>query len=102
MSGGAIGAAGASGAAGAAAEAARIQAIKASGAIVKLEARELARLLQRQENPLVVCAEGGVFTTRYHYITSYRGLAFYAKSSEPLRLPEDAEIVRAKRVGVPF
>jgi hypothetical protein len=79
MSGG--GAAGASGAA--AAAAAIAQAIKASGAIVRVEPRDFLRIFEQQEAPLVVHATGGFFSTSYQYLTSYKGLAFFTKSETP-------------------
>ena len=89
-------------AAGAAAAAAAIaQAIKASGAIVQLEPFDFEKLLSRDDEPLVVVAEGGFFSTSYQYLTSYKGLFFYAKSPMPLRLPSRAEIVASKKIWIP-
>lgn len=95
------GATAAAGAAGAGAAAAIAQAIKASGAIVNLEPVEFERVLRRAGSPLVVAATGGWFSTHYKYIMGYKGLAFYTKSPEPLRLPEDAELVTAKTIWIP-
>jgi hypothetical protein len=58
------------GAAGAAAAAAVAQAIKASGVLVRVEPTEFLRVLQRQQEPLVVHATGGFFSTYYQYLTS--------------------------------
>jgi hypothetical protein len=92
----------AGGGGGAAAAAAAIaQAIKASGVRIKLEPHEFRKLLERQPAPLVVCAEGGFFSTNYQYLMSYKGLAFFTKSPEPLHLPADAEVVAAKKIWVP-
>ena len=90
------------GAAGAAAAAAAIaQAIKASGIIVNLEPEEFLRIVQRTQTPLVVHAQGGIFSTNYQYLTSYKGLAFFTKSSNPLDLPNSSEVVLAKRIWIP-
>ncbi len=99
MSAGA-GAAGASGA-GAAAAAAIAQAIKASGAIVRVEPNDLQELLFRTEQPLVVRATGGFFGTNYQYLTSYKGLVFFTKSANPVDLPADSEIVESKKIWIP-
>ena len=89
------------GAAGAAA-AAMIQATKASGVIVRVEPDEFLDLLERQEEaPLVVHATGGFFSTNHQYLTSYKGLAFFTKSGAPIHLPEDTEIVEARRIWIP-
>lgn len=84
-----------------AAAAAIAEAIKASGAIVRVEPDDFMTILQRMENPLVVYAMGGFFTTVYQYLTSYKGLTFYTKSQTPLMLSSDAELVHAKKIWIP-
>lgn len=93
---------GAAGASGAAAAAAAIaQAIKASGVIVRVEPGDFLAILEHQEGPLVVHAEGGVFFTNYQYLTSYKGLAFFTKSHNPISLPAGTELVQAKKIWIP-
>jgi hypothetical protein len=87
------------GAAGAAAAIAR--AIGASGVIVRVEPDDFLGILRRQPGALVVHATGGFFGTSYQYLTSYKGLAFYAKAAAPLELPPGTELVQAKRIWVP-
>ena len=90
------------GAAGAAAAAAAIaQAVKASGVVVRMQPDDFQRIVARQEQPLVVHATGGVFRTNYQYLTGYKGLAFYTKSSTPLDLPGKAELVLAGKIWIP-
>ena len=89
------------GAAGSAAAAAIVQAIKASGVLVRLEPREFAEVLRRIEAPLVVTATGGFFSTNYQYLTGYKGLAFFTKSSTPLDLPPSTEVVQARKIWIP-
>jgi hypothetical protein len=84
-----------------AAAAAIAQAIKASGVVVRLKPDEFSKLLGRTAQPLVVYAEGGVFSTNYQYLTSYKGLAFYTKSSEAIPLPAGAEVVIAGQIWIP-
>ena len=50
---------------------------------------------------LVVHATGGFFSTNYQYLTSYKGLAFFAKLSAPLELPAGVELVQAQAIWVP-
>jgi hypothetical protein len=88
-------------AAGGAAAAAIIQAIKASGVIVRVEPAEFSRLVDRAKDPLIVVAEGGLFSKNYQYLMSYKGLAFFTKSSTALPLPGGAEVVTAGRIWVP-
>ena len=90
------------GAAGATAAAAAIAvAIKASGTIVRVEPGNFVSILARAEAPLVVLAEGGWRKKTYQYLTSYKGLAFFAKSPEPLALPEATELIVAEKIWIP-
>lgn len=94
--------AGSAGAAGAAAAAAAIaQATKASGVIVRVEPDDFLRLLDRQQSPLVVQATAGFFNTSYRYLTSYKGLAFFAVAYAPISLPHGTEVVLAKKIWIP-
>lgn len=88
-------------AAGGAAAAAIVQAIKASGVLIRLNPEEFRKLLARTPDPLVVIAEGGLFSTTYQYLTAYKGLAFFTKSKNQLDLPAGAEIVSAGRIWIP-
>lgn len=76
-------------------------AIKASGVVVRLEPGEFLTILKRTDAPLVVVGMGGVFKKHYQYLTTYKGLAFYATSPDPFALPPRAEIVRAKSISIP-
>jgi hypothetical protein len=84
-----------------AAYAAIAQAIKASGAIVHVEPEEFMKILRKVEHPLVVTAKGGVFKANQQYLTNYKGLIFFTKSSEPLNLPNGAEVVISKQIWIP-
>lgn len=89
-------------AAGASAAAAAIaQAIKASGVLVRLAPDQFAQVLGRMAEPLVVYAEGGIIGTNYQYLTSYKGLAFFTKSNEPLPLPAGTELITARGIWIP-
>ena len=86
----------------AAAHAAAIaNAIKASGVLVRVDPTEFARILHRAEEPLIVVARGGLFRSSWRYLTSYKGLAFHTKSSEPIPLPGRAEVVHADAISIP-
>ncbi len=89
------------GAGGAAAAAAIAMAIKASGVLIRLDPDEFRKVMVRVPEPLVVITEGGLFTTNYQYLMSYKGLAFYTKASAPLDLPAGAEVVSAQRIWIP-
>jgi len=75
-------------------------ALKASGVVVRVSPADLLAIVERQESPLVVWAESRHFLP-HRYLTSYKGLAFHAKSWEPIVLPVDAEIVKARKISVP-
>jgi hypothetical protein len=85
----------------AAAAAAIARAVKASGVVVRLKPEEFTTLLGRIAQPLVVYAEGGLFSTNYQYLTSYKGLAFFTKSSEAIPLPAGAELIVAGQIWIP-
>ena len=76
-------------------------AIKASGVVVRVEPGALLTILSRTEKPLVVVAQGGVFKKNFQYLTSYKGLAFFAKSPVPLELDRNVEVIAAKKISVP-
>ena len=76
-------------------------AIKATGVVVRLEPGDWMTILKKADNPLVVVAEGGMFQTKYRYLTSYRGLAFFTKSQQALVLPGRTEVIRAKSISIP-
>lgn len=88
--------------AGAAMAAAAIaNAIKASGVIVRVNAKDFQTILRKVEKPLVVYAESGFFRKNYNYLVSYRGLAFYTKTNAPLLLPLGTETVTAQKMYIP-
>ncbi len=91
----------AGGGAAAAAAAAIAQAVKASGAIVKVEPDGFLKILYKTREPLVVKASGGFFKKNFQYLTSYKGLIFFAVSGTPLDLPKDAEVVESKQIWIP-
>ncbi|MEJ2701809.1 MAG: hypothetical protein P8Z79_05145 [Sedimentisphaerales bacterium] len=85
----------------AAAAAAIADAIKASGAIVRVEATDFETILNKVDNPLVVCSESRFFSTKYHYLTAYKGLIFYTKTASPLMLRPSIEVIRARKIWIP-
>lgn len=88
-----------------AAAAAVAQAIRASGAIVRLDPAELARLVERAAasgaEPLVIVSYGGVFAKRYEYLMGYKGLVFYTKTADMLVLPRGCEVMQADKIWIP-
>ncbi|MBW4579183.1 MAG: hypothetical protein KME42_06385 [Tildeniella nuda ZEHNDER 1965/U140] len=84
-----------------AAAAARARALNASGAIVKVTPENFLNVLQRQQEPLVICATGGFFGNIYEYLSSYKGLIFFTESEQPLDLPEGSEEIWAESIWVP-
>jgi hypothetical protein len=81
--------------------AALANAVKASGVVVRLDPPEWLKVLKRTDNPLIVIGRGGMFRRKYQYLTTYRGLAFYTLSEQPLVLPGRAETISAKEISVP-
>ena len=95
------GAAASSGATAAAVAAAIAKAIKASGAIIKLDREEYTKLLNKADKPLVAFAEGGFFGKNYQYLFNYKGLFFYCKTNEAIRLPGTVEVVMCDKIWIP-
>ncbi len=87
--------------AGAAAAAAIAKAIKASGVLVRVSPEDFANILRRVEKPLVIYNQGGFFTTKHQYLTSYKGLAFYTKTPDQIDLPRSAEVIMAESIWTP-
>lgn len=78
-----------------------LEASRASGTIVSVSPEGFLEILRKSENPLVVVASGGMFGKKFDHLTSYKGLCFYTRSSEPLQLPSRAETVSAKKIWIP-
>ena len=78
-----------------------VQASRANGLLVRVEPEEFSKVLFQMKEPLVVVVEGGIFTTHYHYLTSYKGLPFYTKSEQQLQLPAGSEVVNAASISLP-
>jgi hypothetical protein len=91
----------AGGAAAAVAAAAIAQAIKASGAIVSVEADNFMAILSKAEKPAVVVAVRGFRKKKYQYLAGYKGLVFYSKSNVPLQFTSETELIVAKRIWIP-
>jgi hypothetical protein len=81
--------------------AAAMNAIRAFGTIVTVSPEDLIEIVERQDEPLVVTATAGFFKTEYRYLVSYKGLTFFARTSEALELPDRAEVVRAGSIYLP-
>jgi hypothetical protein len=89
-------------AAAAAARAAAVaQAIKASGAIVHVNPDDFMYILSKTSRPLVITANGGMFKTNYQYLITYKGFFFFTKSTTPLPLPSDIELITANKIWIP-
>ena len=86
---------------GAAAAAAIANAIKATGAIVRVEQKDFEIILRKTEKPLIIIAQGGLFSTKYQYMTNYKGFTFLTKTAVQLLLPSSAEIIRAQKIWTP-
>lgn len=85
-----------------AAAAAIAQATKASGVIVRMEPQEFLKIVHKAENALVVMTSSkGFRKTKYQYLTSYKGLAFYTKSQTPQQFGIGVDLVSAKQIWIP-
>jgi hypothetical protein len=87
--------------AGASAAAVIAQAIKASGILIKVEPEAFSTIISRTESPLIVMAEGGLFNKNFQYLTSYKGLAFYTKTTQQIQFPNRTELIYAQKIWIP-
>ena len=87
--------------AGAAAASLIAQAIKASGAIIRVEPGDFRQILNKAEHPLVIKAKGGFFKPIYRYLTAYRGFIFVTGSKEEMTFPSEIEFIVAKEIWIP-
>ena len=92
---------GAGAAAGAAAHAAAIRAIKASGAIVRVEPDEFRKLVGHNTQGLVVHSAGGFFSAKHKYLMGFKGLAFYTSTGDPIHVPSTCQLVEASNIWIP-
>ena len=76
-------------------------AIKACGTLVKVEPQEFLKIVEKQDQPLVVRTSAGAFSKSIKYLTSYKGLAFHCKSMTELSLPPKAELINSKKFSMP-
>lgn len=90
------------GASGAAAAAAAIaNAIKASGAIVQLDKDNFMKIVGRADEVVVIVATTGIFTKKFRYLTSYKGLYFYTQVEKPLSFSGKVELITANKIWIP-
>jgi hypothetical protein len=89
------------GAVGAAAAGAVAQAIRASGAIVRIYPQDFLAILSRNVGALVVQSHGGILSSKFEYLTSYKGLIFYTESQTMLQLPNNIELITADKIWIP-
>lgn len=74
----------------------------AYGAVVQVEPDIFLATLAKIETPLVVMSHNkNYFSELFQYLTSYKGLFFYAESKQPLELPEVTELVEVERMRAP-
>ncbi|MFN2398512.1 MAG: hypothetical protein ABR543_07695 [Gemmatimonadaceae bacterium] len=76
-------------------------ATRASGPIAEVSAGDFMTVLTHAVSPMVLVAEAGMFRKRYRYLMSYKGVAFYTQSKQPLILPNRTELVRLGKLSIP-
>ena len=76
-------------------------AIKASGAIVRIESKDFQSIVIKSEKPLVIVSEFTFFGTYYRYLTGYKGFIFYTKARTPLDFSSNVELMTARSIWIP-
>ncbi|MCK5064875.1 MAG: hypothetical protein KAQ97_06310 [Candidatus Fermentibacteraceae bacterium] len=84
-----------------AAVAAMANAVKASGAIIRLEPEEFVKILSRTTEPVIVVAPSGFKKKKTQYVLSWKGFVFHCISTEQMGFPRGAEIIAAKKIWIP-
>ncbi|MFM7130342.1 MAG: hypothetical protein ACKO0V_13405 [bacterium] len=85
----------------AAVAASQMMTLNAIGGLVTLKPADFLALVQKQPGGLVIhsTVRRSFSGTRQHqYLTSYKGIGFYAKSDDPLPLPPDTELIEAEKI----
>ncbi len=77
-------------------------AVKASGAIVKLKEDDFIKVISRTEKPVIVVSRGGFLKKDYDYLVAYKGFVFFARTKQELNLPGHAEIISAQQIWIPY
>jgi len=80
---------------------AAMQAIRASGAIVRVEARDFEGVVRKTGDAVVIRARPAMLSKQYQYMTSYRGFIFYTRTREQLRFASSVEVIEAKTIYTP-
>ena len=83
-------------------ETSAIKAIKVDGPMVQLEPHDFTLLVHRIEAPLVVTARVRIFKIYHRYMTVYKGIFFYTRSTNQLRFAAPVELVTAKKIRTRF
>ena len=76
-------------------------AIRTTGPVIRVESSDFEAVLRKVEAPLVVYSQSGLFSTRYQYLTTYKGLYFHTKTATALSLSPGVEIVNTKKLLLP-
>ena len=76
-------------------------AIKASGAIVRIDVQDFQSIVIKSEKPLVIVSEFTFFGKYYRYLTGYKGFIFYTKSRTPFDFGSNVELMTAKSIWIP-
>ena len=84
-----------------AAAAAMANAVKASGAIIRLDPEEFSKVLSRTTEPLIVISPSGFKKRKTQYLLSWKGFVFHCISTEQMSFPKGAEIIAAKKIWIP-
>lgn len=89
------------GEAAAAAAAAIANAVKATGAIIRVTPEEFSRILARIEQPVIVQGKGGFLYRKFQYMTNYKGFFFFTMADHAVQLPYKAELIAASNIWIP-
>ncbi|MBX2966803.1 MAG: hypothetical protein KF845_11700 [Cyclobacteriaceae bacterium] len=73
-----------------------------TGAFIKIEEADFRKILNENKGLLVIQSKTGVISKSHLYLTSYKGFVLYAKSKQPIHIPEGHEVIQVANVSLPM
>lgn len=71
------------------------------GTLIRVDPQTFLSIIEYNTEPLILVATSSILR-RKQYLTTYKGVAFVTKSSQPLDLPAHAEIIPVRRLVIPL
>jgi hypothetical protein len=76
-------------------------AVKASGAIIKLEPDEFSKILSKTTDPLIVVSPTGFKKRKTRYLFSWKGFVFFCETKKQVIFPKGTKTILSNKIWVP-